>query len=238
MKLKFLKSLSCFVFSTTSLYSFALEEKKVEEYLDKMLSYQVDFKNQENKLSGIIGEINNELVNDGNDPYLWYLKGRSSWAALYVYKGDQKERFKNLIPVEYQKALELNSKLEVLTESQLHHIHGSHAVLVEASRQYIGLKNKKRTLEKKEHLRLLREKVIPGLIKQNKLEEALVEMNYIDANFTEYANGSTGNTAWRKYFEQEIESQKIKKKKVEQQEKAVQSSGSEGAEKAEDNGEQ
>jgi hypothetical protein len=109
---------------------FVFNAQDVESYLDEMLNYLHDFKKQENKLSDVIKELVEQLESDEDNPYLWYLKGRSSWAALCVFdNADARyEGFEKLIPVEYEKVLALNKKYQILTEDQLYHIHGSHSV--------------------------------------------------------------------------------------------------------------
>ncbi len=85
------------------------ELEDIEKYLDDMLHFQLDFKEQEVRLSNTIDIVSKNLVVNSNDPYLWYLKGRSSMSMLYVHGkiyGNENERHKemrNQIPVELEK---------------------------------------------------------------------------------------------------------------------------------------
>ena len=158
------------------------------------------------KLEEINNELNTKLTNDKTNPYLWYLKGCSSRSSLVLYKNKSKEKdeaWKQVIN-EYDNALKYNDNKYLLKEYQLRKITYSPALIEKSTKQYISLKKKNKRLNKREHLLLLRENIIPSLIKQDKFTEAKNTLDFIDINFPEKAQGETGNIAWRKYFEKEI----------------------------------
>ncbi len=159
-----------------------------------------------NNLIKIVAELEAKLAKDNTNPYLWYLKGCSSFSLLYVYKNKSKEYnlYKNLLIKEYEKSLEFNRDKFQLKEYQLRNITASHFLRENSTKQYITLKKRNNRLNKREHLLLLRENIVPSLIKQNKFEETVKTLDYIDAQFPEKAQGNTGNIAWRKHFENEI----------------------------------
>ena len=225
----FVMIVSCLMLLIQSASILAFEGNKIEKYLDAIIRGHVNFKEYEKPLSETIKIIEQQLKKENNNPFLWYLKGRSTFAALTIRSviyGIKDKRYKELqkiLPNEYEKALALNKNSRVLTEAQLNNIYGSLSVNVEAARQYISLKKQKTTLDKREHLRLLRETIIPLLIKQSKFDEALTEMDYIDKHFPEKAQGSTGNIAWRKHFEKEIEVQRNKVTEAAEQKRTTKS---------------
>ncbi len=187
----------------------------IEKYFNEMLSFQLNFEEEGDRLSGFIRDISKRLVEKPKDPYLWYLKGRSSLALVYVLdkKDSQYETVRNRVAAEYEKALELNKEKPSLSSKVLSHIFTFPTVAsigVEATRQYITLEQKEDRLQQKEHLELLRDRVVGGLIRQNKFEEALKELDYIDEYFPDNAEGETGNNVWRLYYAEEIEKQKAK----------------------------
>ena len=102
----------CFyiIFISYSSLSFSFNNEEVEKYLDDMLSYQLDFKKQEKKLSDVIIDISDQLAKDNENPYLWYLKGRSSFSAIYAFDktNERYDKYKELISIEFEKALFLN----------------------------------------------------------------------------------------------------------------------------------
>ena len=201
---------------------FAFDAGKTESYLDQISRGHIDYKQYEEPLNEAINQINEELVNNEEDPYLWYLKGRSSFAALKIHGalyGRKDADYKMLqehIPVEFKKALALNKDIKVLTGGQLMNMLGSDWIWTEAARQYIGLKQSQGRLDEKEHLELLQDRVVSGLIRQNKFEEALLELDHIDELFPDNAEGPRGNKAWRDYYNKEIEKQKAKLKAEEE----------------------
>ncbi len=205
-------SIQLLVFSPTT---FATSFEEIEAYLDKMLTYQLDFDNQGDELTKVMRGIENGLKNDNENAYLWYLKGRSSFSALYVFgkKDERYSNFRKLIPIEYGKSLKLNKENSALNADQLSRIFNKALVTdiaIEATRQYIALKQSKTTLTEKEHLTLLWERVVFGLIRQNKFDEAYEEMAKMELNFPSeklaYANGKS----WRVKLDEKVEKQKAK----------------------------
>ncbi len=187
----------------------------MERYLDEMLSFQLNFKEERERLSGVIEDISERLADNPKDPYLWYLKGRSSLALVYVLeKNDsQYETVRNRVAAEYRQALELNREKPSLSSKVLSHIFTFPTIAsigVEATRQYIALEQHENRLQQKEHLELLWERVILGLIRQNKFDEAYEEMAKMEASFPAeklaYANGKP----WRVKLDEKIEKQKAK----------------------------
>jgi len=212
-------TISCLILLMQSVSILAFEAEEIEGYLDKILRGHINYGEYEKPLLETIGKIEQQLEKENDNPYLWYLKGRSSYAALRVHgvvHGKKDSRYKELrkqIPIEYEKTLSLNKIKNSLTTSQLSEIYTrgfTNLVSVEATRQYIELKKQKTTLHEKEHLRLLWERVVFGLIKQNKFDEAYEEMTLMEANFPPeklaYANGKP----WRVKLDEKIEKQKAK----------------------------
>ncbi len=195
---------------------FAFDAEEIERYLDEVNSGHVDHKSHEKTLKKTTKLIERELGKSKTDPYLWYLKGRSSFGALKIRgvlngrKGTEYKTLQKLIPTEYKNALELNEVTSVLNEKQLMNMIGSDWIWTETARQYITLKQSKTTLTQKEHLTLLWERVIFGLIRQNKFDEAYEEMAKMEASFPSeklaYANGKP----WRVKLDEKVEKQKAK----------------------------
>ncbi len=213
-----MKTFSTAVFVIVMIYwssAFGKNLTEIEVYLDEMLSFQLNFDEEKERLSGTIDVISEKLTQNPQDPYLWYLKGRSSLALVYVLsqQDSQYKAVRNRVATEYKKALKLNKEKPSLSSKVLSYIFTSPTVAsvgVEATRQYIALEQIEDRLQKEEHLEVLRDRVVAGLIRQNKFEEALKELDYIDEHFPDNAEGETGNNVWRLYYAEEIEKQKAK----------------------------
>ena len=128
---------------------------------------------------------------------------------LYITEKGSPEyqKIKEQIPLEYERALALNEDAKTLSGHQLNQMMGSYRVTELAAKQLIELKVANDTLQDKEHITIYREKIVPSLIKQNKLEEARKSLDFIDEKFPQFDQGETGNTMWRTYFSDEISKQ-------------------------------
>ena len=183
---------------------------EIENYLDQMLTYQLEFDEQAPKLTEAIEYIDNELAKSEDDAYLWYLKGRSSFAALYVF-GKQDDRYVNFrqsIPVDYDRALSLNRSSSRLREDQLYRILTKALatnISIEATRQYLALMKSQGWTNHKEYLLLSWERLILPLIRLNKFDEASEELAKLEATFPEKQLAYVDGTLWRTYLNEKLE---------------------------------
>ena len=161
-------------------------------------------------LAELIDEIDAKLAFDSNNPYLWYLKGCSSLASLYVddISSQEKEMLRKNMVTEFENSLKLNARKFRLKEYQLANIAGSASLTEQATNQRIQLRKKQGNLSKRLHRHLLLDYLIPSQMDQNKFDAVMKNMDFLDKNFPDSRDGKTGNLAWRKYLESEIAAKK------------------------------